>query len=140
MARPTLDLPAEFVFHTELTVRIGDINYGQHLGNDSLLTLLQEARLRFLAGHGFSEVDAGGVGLIMTDVLVLFKSQAFYGDHLRISIQPASPEKCTFGLVYAVENVQAGREVARARTGMAFFDYAKKRIARMPEAFAQKVF
>ena len=52
------------VFHTvELPVRITDINYGQHLGNDRLFALLHEARIQFLSQWGFSEIDAGGAGV-----------------------------------------------------------------------------
>ena len=42
-------------FSTQLTVGIGDINYGGHVGNDRFLLFFQEARLRFLAGFGMSE-------------------------------------------------------------------------------------
>ena len=48
MARIKLDLPERFPFSTELRVRITDVNYGGHMGNDSLLGLLHEARVRFL--------------------------------------------------------------------------------------------
>jgi hypothetical protein len=34
MARIKLDLPADFPFAAELRVRITDINYGGHMGND----------------------------------------------------------------------------------------------------------
>ena len=48
MARVKLDLNGvEFVFRTELDVRITDINYGRHVGNDAMLGLLHEARLRY---------------------------------------------------------------------------------------------
>lgn len=65
MARLTLELPEHFAFYTEITVSIRDINYGGHLGNDAVLGLAHEARLRYLKSLGFSELDIGGLGLTM---------------------------------------------------------------------------
>lgn len=136
MARLKIELPASFAFATELDVRITDINYGRHLGNDALLGLLHEARLRFLASMGFSELDAGGAALIMADVAIAFRSQAFHGDRLRVEVAVAEPGRLGFDLVYRMTDASTGREVARAKTGMAFFDYEAGKPVRMPEAFA----
>ena len=44
MPRLTIELPGHRDFTTRVTVAIGDINYGGHLGNDAVLRLAQEAR------------------------------------------------------------------------------------------------
>ncbi len=62
MARVKLDLPDAFEFTTEIQVRIGDINYGGHLGNDTVLSLIHEARVRFLQKYNFREANIGGIG------------------------------------------------------------------------------
>ncbi|MEC9409439.1 MAG: hypothetical protein VYD52_03175, partial [Pseudomonadota bacterium] len=59
MARVNLELPDVFTFSTHLTVRVSDINYGNHLGNDRMISLLHEARLRYLHDHDFSEFNIG---------------------------------------------------------------------------------
>ena len=46
MARVEIELPEQFPFATEIPIRISDINYGNHLGNDAVLSLAQEARVR----------------------------------------------------------------------------------------------
>ena len=77
------DWPELNAFSTGLPVRITDVNYGKHLGNDALLGLVHEARMRFLAERGCSEEDCGdGVGLIMRGLQVRFLAQAVYGDVL----------------------------------------------------------
>ena len=108
MARIKLDLPEKFVFETELPVRITDINYGNHLGNAELLALLHEARIRFLRSHELSELDVGGCGLIMTDAVLVYKTQAVYGDVLRVqvAVQDFGPVGCD--LVYLVTNSTTG--------------------------------
>ena len=137
MARIKLDLPERFVFATELPVRITDINYGQHLGNDAVLAFLHETRVRFLQSHGMSEVEVGGCGLIMTDAVIVYKAQAKQGDVLRceIAAQDSGALGCDF--VYRLTRVGDGVEIARAKTGTVCFDYARNRPVRAPEKFLQ---
>ncbi len=45
------------LFSATLEVRISDINYGNHLGHDSLVSLLHEARVRFLRHLGYTELN-----------------------------------------------------------------------------------
>ncbi len=82
MARIKIELPEKFLFRTEIPVRITDINYGGHLGNDSLLSIIHEARLRFLNHLGYSESNVEEVGIIMIDSAIQYKSEGFYGDEL----------------------------------------------------------
>ncbi len=135
MARAKLDLPKRFVFSTEIPIRIGDINYGGHLGNDAVLSLIHEARVQFLKRHGFTESDVGGCGLIMSDATVVYTSQAFYGETLRIEIAAGEFIRCGCDLFYRLCDVAGGREVALAKTGVVFFDYGNQRPVRVPDGF-----
>ena len=139
MARVKLDLPGRFSFSTELPVRISDINYGQHLGNDAVLAFAHEARVRFLKSFGFSEADVDGVGMIMLDAVVVYKSQAFHAETLTVDVAAADFGPCGCDFLYRLSEKESGREVARVKTGLAFFDYAGKRIAKMPERFRSAV-
>lgn len=135
MARVKLELPEKFDFVTEMPVRITDINYGQHLGNDALLSFIHEARVRFLASLGLSELDVGGCGLIMVDAVIVYKAQAVYGDML--SIEVAAREFAPLGcdLVYRVSNPKSGTEIARAKTGILCYDYSRRKVVKCPEKF-----
>ena len=135
MARVKLDLPERFAFSTELEVRIADVNYGRHLGHDAILAFAHEARLRFLKQHGFCEADVDGVGMIMLDAVVVYKSQAFHGEVLKVEVAAADFGSCGCDFLYRMTEKAGGREVARVKTGLAFFDYAANRVARMPEKF-----
>ena len=139
MARVKLNLEGlAFVFRTEMDVRITDINYGRHVGNDAMLGLLHEARLRFLANFGFSEEDIGGVGMLMGDAVVQFKAVSFRGDKLTVEMGLADVQRRTFDLMYRVTRLGDGATVALAKTGMVAFDYAKNRLADLPAAFLEK--
>jgi acyl-CoA thioesterase FadM len=139
MARVTIELPAQWSFTTELDVRITDINYGRHVGNDALVGLLHEARIRWVRSLGYaSELLAEPVGLIMVDLAVRFKAEVEYGDVLRFQLAPGDWSRLGFGLTYLATRVADGAEVARARTGMAFFDYAKKKLSAPPPGFRER--
>ena len=135
MGRIRIQLPKKFPFHTDLGIRISDINYGNHLGNDAVLRLLHEARVRYLQQYGFTETDICGVGLMIADAAVVYKSQGYYGDPLRIEITTAEPGRYGCDLYYRITNQATGKEVARATTGIVFFDYASNKLAELPEEF-----
>lgn len=135
MARIKLDLPADFPFTTELRVRITDVNYGGHMGNDSLLGLLHEARVRFLARYGLSELNIHGLGIIMADSVIVYKSEAFPGEMLEIAVAATDFNQYGCDFAYRVTEKSSGREVARAKTGIVFFDYQKRVVQRVPPAF-----
>lgn len=138
MARIKIDLPATFTFTTELPIRITDLNYGGHLGNDALLSLLHEARFRFLHSHGYSELDFGGAGLIMSDVGIVYKGEGFYGDVLTVEVTATEFSKYGFDLVYRLAN-QHGKEVAHAKTGMLCFDYTARKLQAVPQEARERL-
>ncbi|MDA0710766.1 MAG: thioesterase family protein [bacterium] len=135
MARVKLDLPEAVVFETEMPLRIGDINYGGHLGNDSVLSLIHEARVRFLKSHGFSELDVGGVGILLSDAVIVYRSEAFYGETLVVSLGVGDFTRVGCDIFYCLSDRIANREVARAKTGIVFFDYKNRKTAAVPVAF-----
>ena len=138
MARVKIQLPKDFLFETVLQVRIGDVNYGGHLGNDSVLSLVQEARLQFFYSLGYSELDFGGAGVIMTDAIVSYKAEASYGDEITVKIGVEEISKVTFDLVYEMIN-QASKQVAVVKTGMMSYDYVAKKMISIPEEVKEKL-
>jgi acyl-CoA thioester hydrolase len=135
MPRIQLDLPTAFLFTTELTVRASDLNYGDHVGHDAILTLMQEARINFYRSLGFkNEISfEGSVGQIIADAALQYKSESFLGDVLTISIGVADINKYGFDMLYQIENKATGKEVARGKTGIVCFDYDRKKVASIPE-------
>ena len=137
--RVKIDLPPRWLFAIDLPVRITDINYGHHLGNDAFLAMLQEARVRWLQQFGWTELQVSGtVGLIMVDIAVRFKAESVFGDVLRVQLAAVEWTDYGFDLVnLATKN--GGTEVARANFGMVFFDYATRRLAPVPAGFRDRV-
>ena len=133
MARIKIELPETFLFSTEIPVRIGDINYGNHLGNDAVLSIIHEARLRFLTSQGLSELNIGGLGLIITDAAIVYKSEAFYGDILIVEVGLGDFNKYGCDFFYRLLNQKTGAEIAIAKTGIVFFDYNTRKVRSRPD-------
>ena len=134
MARIKVELPEQFAFSTTIPVRITDLNYGNHVGNDTILSMIHEARVQYLKHLGYGELDLAGVGLIMSDVAIEFKNELFYGDAVKVSVAAADFSKVSFDLYYKLEKVtgDASQLIAVAKTGMVCFDYGKKKVAAIP--------
>lgn len=137
MPRVEIELPERFAFATELEVRVSDLNYGNHLGNDGVLTLVHEARRRYLRSLGEDEIGAEGTGFVIADAALIYRAQAFYGDRLKVEVTAAEfqSRSCTF--FYRVS--KDGVTVAEARTGVVCFDFKTQKAMAMPAALLRKL-
>jgi acyl-CoA thioester hydrolase len=140
MARIAIELPPAFSFSIKIPVRITDLNYGGHVGNDSILSLVHEARVAFLFWNNYTEKDLGGAALIMGDVAIIFKNELFYGDDLTVQVAITELSRSTFDIVYKLQKEVNGKavDVALAKTGMVCFDYEKRKVMAVPEAVKAK--
>jgi acyl-CoA thioesterase FadM len=141
MPKTKLLLPDRLTFTAEIPVRVTDLNYAGHVGNDSLLALIHEIRVQFLRHHGYGELDLAGVGLIMSDVTIEFRSELFYGDLLWASVAAAEFSRVGFELYYRLEKKSGEKmlPVAFARTGMICYDYSQKKIVSVPKEVCTKL-
>ena len=140
MARIRLDLPEIFPFSTEMPIRIYDINYGNHLGNDAVLRLMHEARIQWFRQHGLGELNIDGIGLVISDAVIVYQSQGLYGDVLNIDMAAADLSRYGCDFFYRLTNKLTDREIARAKTGIVFFDYSMQKVAGVPERFRKAFF
>jgi acyl-CoA thioester hydrolase len=138
MPRIKVAIPAHVSFEATIPVRITDLNYGAHLGNDALLSILHEARLQLLHHFGYTELDLGGASLIMADVAIEYKGEGFYGDVLTLKLAFDDVHKYGFDITYHVLN-QAGKEVARAKTGMLCFNYQERKLMALPDEVKARI-
>ncbi|MCZ2443635.1 MAG: thioesterase family protein [Flavobacteriales bacterium] len=136
MARIKLDAPGKIHFTTRIKVRITDLNYGNHLGNDALLSLIHQARIEFLQNYGYTEQNIEGVGLIMSDVGIQFKNEAFAGDILIFEMTAYDFMPTSFDLFYCILRESDQKLIALAKTNMVFFDYTVRKVQEVPLSFA----
>ncbi|MHB1372701.1 MAG: acyl-CoA thioesterase [Thauera sp.] len=135
MARIRIDLPEHFAFSTTITLLLSHINYGNHLDNAQLLGVVSEARLRFLKSMGYSELDAEGVGIIVADAALQYRSEAFHGETMKVEMSATEFHDFGCDLVWRMSEAGSGREVARGKTGIVFFDYRSRSKVTVPAGF-----
>lgn len=135
MARIKIDMPEHYTFSTELSIRISDINYGGHLSNDAVLSMVHEARIRFLNYYHYTELDVEGVGIIMTDSAIVYRAEGFYGEQVQIDVAVGDFNKYGCDIYYLLSNKKTAKEIAHAKTGIVFFDYDQRKVVPVPEQF-----
>lgn len=141
MERIKLKLPDKFSFSTIIKIRITDLNYGGHVGNDSFLTLIHEARQQYLNYYNYSELDLEKTSLIMSDAAIEFKKELNYGNEVKISVAAAGFDKYMFDVFYKLEIVDGEKLIlaGTAKTGMLCYDYQNKKIVAVPENAKNKL-
>lgn len=132
MARLTIDLPEKFEFSTEIPVLIGHINRGDHLANEALVGLLNEALQRFLAERPAAGSVQHGLMAVNADLAVSYRSESHYGDMLRIEVAATGFHRVGYDIVYRVTALADQRLVALARTSHVLVDLETRRAASAP--------
>lgn len=135
MARIKIEIPEYIIGSFRVPVRITDINYGNHVGNDAFVTIIHEARMQWLKQYDYTELKIEGVGLIMSDLLVEFKNESFYGDVVEVKLSVAEISRVSFDLYYQLHAIRNDEHflLGNAKTGMICYDYAAKKVAIIPE-------
>jgi acyl-CoA thioester hydrolase len=141
MQRIKLTLPETFPFACHISVRMTDMNYAGHLGNDTLLTLLHEARIQYLHHYGYSELKFAGTGLIMADAAIEYKQEIKYGDLLKVYVVAVDFDRFGFDIFYKAVLLQNEIEVlaAKAKTGIVCYNYKEGKKASVPQEAVQKL-
>lgn len=141
MNRIKINLPNHYSFTTQLQIRVTDLNYGGHVGNDTVLSLLQEARQQFLQSRGLAELHIGPYGLIMADVMVEYKKELNHLDIINIDVVACDFDKLGFDIYYKVYLQNGTEEIiaVKAKTGMMLFDYNAKKKVSLTDALIQQL-
>jgi acyl-CoA thioesterase FadM len=122
-----------------IEIRVGDINYGGHMGNDKALAVFHDARIKFLESLGFKERNIGGPGIIMRDAHVTFRKEVFLHDVLLVDVGIDDVTTSTFNVIYTVRRESDDAVVFTGSTGLVSFDYEIRRPVRLPEVFLEKI-
>ncbi|WP_029047886.1 thioesterase family protein [Cupriavidus sp. amp6] len=137
MARLQLDLPDDqFCYSTHLTVRVTDINSANHLANDSMISMISEARARFLYEFGSEGDQVEGFGIIVTDLATMYRNEAHARDQLLFEVGVMDFNKYGGDIIFRITRPADGALIAMAKSGFVFFDYAGKTVVPMPAGFA----
>ena len=139
MTRLHVAIPEEFLFRMERTVGLSDINYAKHLDSVSMVKILHEARLQFLASLGFTEANVYGLGLVVSDLSVDYISESFANDRLIIDVGVSKFTRHGFDIGFKVSNKALETIVCNGNFGLVFFDFDKHELASVPSGFEEKL-
>ena len=114
-----------------LPVRIGDINYGNHLGHVEMVGLLHEARIQWLASWGWSERQCEGIAMVVRSLHIRYIAECFYGDVLSFDMTATRISACRFRIRYHVTRGQ--QAVAEAEVEMVCIHPDTRKIVRIPD-------
>jgi acyl-CoA thioesterase FadM len=139
MPRVKLEEQTTYEFTFQVTLHPRDINYGGHLGNDSLVTLVGSARAEMFHSMGLSEGDLGDgkTGIIMIDLVMNYRAEAFVFEKLDISTHVGEMLSSGFRIFHRI--TRDDRLIALAEAGVMTFDYTTHRVAHVPQAFIEAV-
>jgi acyl-CoA thioester hydrolase len=122
------------------TVEVTDLNYGNHLGNDALVGIIHRARVHFFYHLGASENNLGDgkTGILLVELIVNYKREGFLFDRLGVESSIGEVRSKGFRMFHRI-TAEQGRLISLAETGIVAFDYRKKKVVRIPEAFVSKI-
>lgn len=135
--RIKLEIPEKIHFNCVITLRIDDMNYGNHMGNERILVLAHESRVQFLKSMACSEFDLFGASIIQADAVIAYKSEGHTGDHIQCNISVQNVGRSSFDLYYHFYNETTQKSLAICKTGMVFYDYKNQKVCPTPIAFEQ---
>ena len=126
-------------FEYRTTIKTRDVNYGGHLGNDAVVSLLQEARIDLLRNLGFTELDLGDneTGIIMNELQVSYRAEGHLFDDIIIQSEVIKIRTASFRMAHRI--ARGEETLALAEIGLAAFDYKNRRLSALPEIFLRKM-
>jgi len=100
-----------------------------------MLGLVHEARSQFMAQLGFETIAVknNDVGLIIADLAVNFKAEAYTHDRLEIDCQIGEIQGRSFRLFHRI--LRAEQVIALIETGLVAFDYRARNVVQLPADF-----
>ena len=139
MERVKFKLPENEVFKMPLTLMVNHMNYGNHLGNDSVMTLNHEARIQWLRSLGHTELDIYGAGLIQSDAMVMYRSEGHLGQEIVLKLFVGEFNSKIINIYCQILDATTEKEIARIKNGLIFYDYEKKSMTQVSETFLEKL-
>eukprot|EP01114_Cavostelium_apophysatum_P014549 TRINITY_DN3803_c0_g1_i1.p1 TRINITY_DN3803_c0_g1~~TRINITY_DN3803_c0_g1_i1.p1 ORF type:complete len:148 (-),score=41.02 TRINITY_DN3803_c0_g1_i1:477-920(-) len=139
MARLQLTFPEDqFYYSTPMSVRVTDINAGNHLGNDSMISMISEARARFLFEFGVAETERDGTGIIVTDLATTYRAEAHARDQLLFAVGVMDFNTYGGDIIFRITRPRDRKLIAMAKSGFVFYNYKTSQVVMMPEEFQGK--
>ena len=139
MAKNRLDQRDNYKFSAKLRARVGDINYGGHVGHVELIGLLHQARVDVLNQIGLSEMNLGDnkTAIVMSDISVNYIKEIFLNEEFTVEINFDNFETDNFRMYYRI--MKNGKLTSLAETGIVTIDITQRKKGNIPQEFLDKI-
>jgi acyl-CoA thioester hydrolase len=127
--------PAGEAFSIVERVRFGDLDAMGHLNNVEFLRFFETARIDFLGQlmPAHSPTSREEFGWIFAECHIAYRAPAFFGDRLRIVIEPGELRRSSLRLDFRMVAEADGRLVADGYGVLVGYDYAAGRSQPVPD-------
>ena len=125
----------KFLYKHRINVRIDDINFGKHLDTSKFSSLMHDARANFLKSHNLSEENCFGVGLIVLNLQIQYRSQCYFADNLELNVYLDNIKHKQITFLKEIYNKTTGKLAATGTILMGFFDLDKQKLTAAPQQF-----
>jgi acyl-CoA thioester hydrolase len=135
MSRVILREQEKYEFTYKLAIQIGHLNYAGHVGHDAVIAIVWEARVHLFRVLGLAELDLGDgqTGIIMKDLTVTFKEEAFLFEEVTIESHVGEVAGSRFRVFNRIS--KADRLIALVEIGFSTFNYNLHRAVPIPRTF-----
>ena len=126
-----------FPFFIDLNVRVGDLNYGNHVGHQHFFLYFHEVRLAYLNQLGFSESDIQGLSLVVAEAHCRYRHELLLGDQIRVFCRISEIKAKVFIFEYQITRHET--VCATGTTTCLCLDPRRKRAVSLPADFLEAV-
>lgn len=138
MTRLELNIPEKILFETEFQIKLEDINFAKHMGNERILVHANTVRTAFYKHLDLLEGDwDNGHGTIVANHCIKYISEGFLDDRIVCKVGISELTSCSFDMVMYFVKAN-GKPLAIIRTGVVYFDYNERRIREIPKNYLDK--
>ena len=131
MTRIKIQIPKySSFFKDKYQFQVGDLNYGNHVGNDRVLLITHEIRMRWLKSIEQSELSFFDTSLIMNSSACVYKSQGHFGETIDIEVFIDDLNDFGFDLVFNMR--KESESFAQVKCAMTFFNYENQKLHKHP--------
>ena len=124
------------MFEHRERVRFRDLDAMGHVNNAVFLTYIESARVAFLQHLG-AAVTLEDMSIIVARIEIDFRAPVGFGEEVAISVHASRFGEKSFDLDYELR--VGGKVVARAKSVLVSYDYARGEAVALPQEWREKL-
>ncbi len=136
--RVQITIPEQHLFSYRMTIGLEHENSGGHLAHDKVVTIIGDCRDAWFASMGFPGCRVGEIGIVNSDLMLMYIAEGFHNDELDITLALADINKYGGDMLMRATRRQDGAELFRAKSGFVFYDYRIRKVVARPVEFDRK--